>query len=252
MLVPPFYASHNALRIRVSPIYFPGQNPLDHACRWNSSTVEDGGKGTCETSQRKPVVMPKHVAIYGVDLYGDPQAVYGKTPGPVEENTMSVKGNRISATIAPADKTAILQKVQEIWALLNFLVNVTTEEKQSLPSVAEKREGMDVTFIHHMTERPEIVPTYVNMPEVLKDLALRKDLSDIIRPVQQLLEALIDTRFLASNDNYMAYLATYNNTQMAADRNVPGMNTILPDLARYFSRNPTPATPTPATPTPTP
>ena len=191
--------------------------------------------------------------------WGDPNAKWGSpsyvlepgdpgyTPpaGPPEESYVATKDNMISEEVAAEVKTQVLQKIQEIWALLPFLVNVAASDKANLPSIGDKREGMDQTFIKHMTEHPDLVPSFVNMPEVLKDLKFRGDMGDMIRPLAQLLEAMTDTRFLANHDNFMAYLATYNNTQSAAQRDYPGADTILPDMARYFAKKFAKASPTP-------
>jgi hypothetical protein len=41
--------------------------------------------------------------------------------------------NRISAEVAPADKTAILTKITEINTLLPFLINLTKDERIDAP-----------------------------------------------------------------------------------------------------------------------
>ena len=51
--------------------------------------------------------------------------------------------NRISATLADADKALILQKITEILALLPFLVNLTPDERQTFPKLGEKTLGFD-------------------------------------------------------------------------------------------------------------
>jgi hypothetical protein len=51
-------------------------------------------------------------------------------------------------------------------------------------------------------------------------------------------------------DTYLAYLSFYNNVKQGAKRNVPGANTVLDNLKRFFPRGggSPPAPPTPPTP----
>jgi len=144
--------------------------------------------------------------------------------------------NRISATLSPTDKTTILTKLGEISALLPFLLNLTAEEKSSLPKMSAIRDGMDEAFSQEMTAHPEMVPNFVDMTEVAKDRALRTALRDLHQQMCALCEGLEDTLTAAGVDTYLAYLSFYNNVKQAAKRNVPGANTVLDNLKRFFPR----------------
>jgi hypothetical protein len=58
--------------------------------------------------------------------------------------------NRISAALTDANKTAILQKISEIRALLPFLVNLTPDERQTLPKLGEKTLVTGLNFLDHV------------------------------------------------------------------------------------------------------
>jgi len=152
--------------------------------------------------------------------------------------------NRISAELTPANKTVILTKLGEIEALLPFLLNLTVEEKSSLPKMSTFRDGMDEAFAMEMAAHPDLVPTFVDMAEVAKDRAVRSALRDVFQQISALCEGVEDTQTAAGVDTYLAYLSFYNNVKQAAKRNVPGANTILDNLKRFFPRggsSPTPA-----------
>jgi len=183
------------------------------------------------------------------DCFDDPNVVYDGPLSGTEGRTMS-NDNLISQEIAPADKTAAKQKTEDIWALLPFLVNIPAEDKKGFPVIAKGRAGMDEDFITQMTQRPELVPGFVNMTEVNKDLKLRRDLEDILPRLEQLVEAIKDTTALANHDNYLAYLAFYNNVKAAQQRGVPGADALLATLAKYFPGGRRKATPAPTPPTP--
>lgn len=158
-------------------------------------------------------------------------------------NQSHTMDNHISATLSSADKTAILTKLGEIRALLPFLLNLTVEEKSSLPKMSTFRDGMDEAFAMEMAAHPDLVPTFVDMTEVNKDRALRTALRDIFQQIGALCEGIDDTQTAAGVDTYLAYLSFYNNVKQAAKRNVPGANTIYDNLKRFFPRGSTPTPP---------
>ena len=107
---------------------------------------------------------------------------------------------------------------------------------------------MDTDFLNAMTAHPELVPSYVSMTELNKDKELRRQFARLIGPAAELCEALADTNALAAHDSMMAYLSFYSAAKDAAKRNVPGADTLVASLAKYFptGRRPAPAkNPTP-------
>lgn len=151
-----------------------------------------------------------------------------------EPNTIMPNDNRISAVITDAQVTDILGHFGSIHSALNFLVNLTPEERRHLVSMGTARAGMDTDFINAMTAHPTLVPSYVNMTELNKDKELRRQFARIIGPAMELCEALSDTNGLAASDSMMAYLSFYASVKDAARRNVPGADTVLATLSQYF------------------
>lgn len=144
--------------------------------------------------------------------------------------------NRISAQLAPADKATIITKLNDIAALLPFLINLTVEEKSALPKMSTFRDGMDEAFAMEMAAHPDLVPSFVDTVELAQDRALRSALRDIFQQLGPLCEAVEDTQTAAGVDTYLAYLSFYNNVKQATKRNVPGANTIYDNLKRFFPR----------------
>jgi hypothetical protein len=156
--------------------------------------------------------------------------------------------NYISATLSPADKAAVITKINEIKALLPFLINLTVAEKSALPKMSTFRDGMDEAFAQEMAAHPEMVPTFVDTTELAADRALRLALRDVMQQLAALCEGVEDTQTAAGVDTYMAYLSFYSNVKQAAKRNVPGANAVLTNLKRFFPR--TGSTTPPPAPTP--
>jgi len=164
-----------------------------------------------------------------------------------ETNTSMPNDNRISATLAPADKAAALQKITDLRALLPFLLNLTQDERKALFKLGDKSLGFDDKCRTYMTNNPTLVPAYVTVAEVDKDRALRTALLDIQRELATLLESLDDTVMVLGNEIAMADLSFYANVRQAAKRGVPGIDAIFTDLQERF-----PGTKAKITPPPTP
>ena len=158
--------------------------------------------------------------------------------------------NRISAQLTDANKTTILQKVSEIRALLPFLINLTPDERQTLPKLGDKTLAFDEKSASYMEANPKLVPGFVEIAELEKDRALRNPLNDIVRELDSLTSAVDDTATLVGHEIYMAELAFYQNVRQAAKRGVSGAQTIYDDLKdRFPGSGATPAAPA-ATPKP--
>ena len=161
--------------------------------------------------------------------------------------------NRISAEITAAVKTQVLAKLSEIFDLLTMLVNLTPEDKRSIPTIGTARAGMVEAFMQQMTAHPELVPSYVNMTELVSDRKLFSDLNELGSRANELSEALSDTAHIAGSDMHLAFLAFWNNVKEAQRRNVLGADAIFQDLRPFFARGTvTPVQPTPPGPGPNP
>ncbi len=189
----------------------------------------------------------KHIAVYGVDSYGDENAVYGSEADQAQENKAVSSDNRISVVVDPAVKAQFIQKIRDAWALLPFLINVPPDEKAHMSVISTKRAGMDEVFITAMTQHPELVPAFVVMAEVMKDLNFRHAMEEMMQPVLELARAMDDTTAVSSHESFIAYSDTYANTKTASQRNVPGVDVILKAMAVFFkTANTSTAKPKPA------
>ena len=157
--------------------------------------------------------------------------------------------NRISAVLAPADKTTILQKITDIRALLPFLLNLTVQERKELFKLGDKGLGFDEKCKTYMANNATLVPSYVTVAEVEKDRVLRTAMLDILRELASLQEAVDDTVLTLGSEILMADLSFYQSVRQAARRGTPtGIDVIYNDLQERFPGTRKPATPTPPTP----
>jgi len=166
----------------------------------------------------------------------------GDIPQP---NISMPSDNRISATILAVDKAAVLAAIATIRTKLPFLVNLTMDERQGLPKMADKTLAFDVKCAGYMTAHPELVPSFVNVVELAKDRSLVADLNDIARELAIAAEGIDDTIMLAGSEAYMADLSFYQNVRQASQRGVVGADAIYSDLKARFPGNRSTPAPTP-------
>jgi hypothetical protein len=157
--------------------------------------------------------------------------------------------NRISLEITPAQKTAIVNAVTALkTALDGITINLTKDERQTLPKIGDKTIAFDEKCAAYMAARPELVPSFLDVAELTKDRALIADLLPCLREIAPICEGLEDTVTLAYSDVYVADLAFHQNVKQAAKRGVPGTDTIYDDLKTRFPGRPKAEPPTDPTP----
>ncbi len=156
--------------------------------------------------------------------------------------------NRISVVITPEKKAAIEAAIADLKTELeDVIINLTKDERQSLPKIADKTLAFDEKCKAYMASRPELIPGFVDMDEMAKDRALVDDLLPCLRELAPLCEGLEDTISLAYTDIYIGDLAFHQNVKQAAKRGVSGTDTIYDDLRQRFPGRPR-TTPPPETP----
>ena len=147
--------------------------------------------------------------------------------------------NRISQEITAAQKAAIVSAAGALkTALTGITINLTKDERQSLPKIADKTLAFDEKCKAYMASRPDLVPSFLDTAELAKDRKLIDDLLPCLREIAPICEGLEDTISLAYTDVYVADLAFHQNVKQAAKRGVPGTDTIYDDLKARFPGRP--------------
>lgn len=140
--------------------------------------------------------------------------------------------------------TDILAAFDTIKEKLPFLINLSPAEKRRMPNISTERGGMVDTFTNEMDLHADLIPTFVDMPELAKDRELFTQLDTIRSCANELCEGINDTHQALGSDMYLAYLSFYNNVKQAAKRAVVGADSIYANLRRFFQRgSPPPPTP---------
>jgi hypothetical protein len=147
--------------------------------------------------------------------------------------------NRISIEITPEKKASIIAAIEALKEeLAGITINLTQEERRSLPKIGDKTLAFDEKCKAYMVSRPELVPGFIDLEEMATDRQLIEDLLPCLRELEPICEGLQDTVSLAYTDVYMADLAFHQSVRVAAKRGVPGTDTIYNDLKTRFPGRP--------------
>lgn len=169
-------------------------------------------------------------------MWNAPGAVWNGSV--VQPKHTMTNDNKISASLSAQDMADIMAAFATIKAKLPFLINLNPRERQRMPSIGTERGGMVDTFTIEMQLHPELIPTFVDMPELALDLTLLNQLETIRSCANELCEGINDTHKAVGSDMYLAYLSFYNNVKQAAKRAVVGADSIYQNLRRFFERGP--------------
>ncbi len=144
----------------------------------------------------------------------------------------------ISASLSTADRDAILTKLNEVKTLLPFLINLTGEEKTAIPKMGERSIPFVDKSLGYALSNTNLVPPYLNVAELKKDVELVKNLEPVYQLIEQLASAVDGTYTALGSEAYTASLTFYNTVRDAAKRNVPGSSAIYEDLKTRFPGRP--------------
>jgi hypothetical protein len=143
--------------------------------------------------------------------------------------------NKLSQDLTAAAITNINTAIATIKTNLPFLLTLTAEERSSLAKMGNKSLAFVRKSYEYAKLNPTLVPTFVVVDELRKDLETVDKLHAIYAQITDLQSRLDDTIMLASSEAYMAALTFYSSVQMASKNNVPGAKSILEDLSERFS-----------------
>ena len=191
--------------------------------------------------------MPQSLTWDALDLtWETPGATWDGAAVEPQNNITMASDNRISITITPTKKAAILAAVAALKTeLAGIIINLTAEERQALPKIGDKTLAFDEKCKLYMAQRPDLVPGFVDMTEMAKDRALVADLLPVLTELAPICEGLEDTVSLSYTDIYMSDLSFYQNVKQASKRGASGSDTIYNDLKTRFPGRVGNATPTP-------
>ena len=118
--------------------------------------------------------------------------------------------NRVNAVLPPADATAIMTAIGALKTRLNFLINLSPEERHDLPKMGDKSESFVRVALNAATAHPEVMPGTFSLDEMRTDVALIDALQPIEQELSELLSLIDDTLLEARSEAYTAALVVYH------------------------------------------
>ena len=145
------------------------------------------------------------------------------------------KDNWVSLNISEKDLQEIKNAIQVLQSKLNpHLVGLTTDERKELPKMGDKSVVFVTKSAEYAHQNLPLVPQYVNLEELRKDIAAIEVLRQLQTPLEQLIARIDDTAMIAGSEAYKATLAFYNAIKGAAKAGVPNAQLIYDDLSQRF------------------
>ena len=140
--------------------------------------------------------------------------------------------DRIGATLSQADLDAILAAVETITSKLPFLVDLSPDDRQTLPKFGEKSLAFVQRAHDVVRQNDSFLPRSFDVDAFGRDVALRARLDTVA--LSRLAKHVDDTRTLVGAEAYAAALTAYDALKRS------GRGTALDgaadDLARHFAR----------------
>jgi hypothetical protein len=128
-----------------------------------------------------------------------------------------------------------LTKMGEIATSLKpYLVNLTPEERRSLPKLGNKSLSFGEKAFEYAEANPELYPAFLNLEDFKIDMQDATGLRVLGITAQQISQGIEDTVMLAGSEAYHQALLFYGNVKTAAASNIPGAKTIYEDLKARF------------------
>jgi hypothetical protein len=149
-----------------------------------------------------------------------------------------MKTDLVSNVITDEDFNAIKQKIVELETQVSaFAIELHIDNKPSLGILGDR----SIPFTEHTfmlaTERPEILPKYVDMEEFKKDIDLYKKCKELLKLVEIVHERIMDTHIAAGADAFSSARKIYNNVKNLVKINAPGVSVIYDELKKRYKKS---------------
>jgi hypothetical protein len=140
----------------------------------------------------------------------------------------------IKGELLPAQKQAVLQAIADIQTKLPFLIDLTADDRRSLPRMGDKSRAFVDQGLVLATQNEGILPRNFDLEEYRRDVGLVRELETVVLAMRQLMKKLEDTYVAAGSDAYSQSLVVYQAAKLAGKDG--SLDQHLDSLARRFAR----------------
>lgn len=142
--------------------------------------------------------------------------------------------NRVSAQLGEAERQAVFAAIQTIRQKLPFLIDLTSEERRTLPRFGDKSRGFVEQALAVAEQNPGILPGTFDVGEMRNDVELFSALSTVHAAVSQLGELVEDTLMAVGSESYASALLVYQFARAAGKGTA--LDAALDSMAQRFAR----------------
>lgn len=142
--------------------------------------------------------------------------------------------NRISASLSQPDREAVMTAIATIREKLPFLIDLTTEERRSLPKLGDKSRAFVSKALEVATQNQDFLSRSFDLDEMRQDVELFEAMYPVLLALTQLHELLDDTVVAVGSEAYPASLQVYNYAR--ASGKGAGLDAVVDEMGRRFAR----------------
>lgn len=142
--------------------------------------------------------------------------------------------NRVSAVLSEADRKAVLDAIETIRTKLSFLIDLTPEQRRSLPKMGDKSRAFVAKALAIAQHNSNFLPRSFSVEEFERDVALAEALLPIMVSLTRLQEQINDTYIEVGSEAYSASLVVYQCGRNSGDGE--SLEGLLDDMGQRFAR----------------
>ena len=143
--------------------------------------------------------------------------------------------NRISIDIPQQVITDVINSLTAIRnSLQPYLQSLTVDDRQTLPKMSNKTVSFVNKIKDYVDTNPEFAPSFLDVPELRKDIAAVNALKPLNDICEQLASNLNDTIMLLGSEAYQASLIYYANVKLASHTGQANAKPVYEDLSERF------------------
>lgn len=140
----------------------------------------------------------------------------------------------IKGDLSLEQQKAVLQAMADIQAKLPFLIDLTVDDRRTLPKMGDKSRAFVDQGLAIATQNEGILPRNFDLEEYRRDVALVRQLEPVVLAMRQLAKRLDDTYLAAGSDAYGQTLVVYQAAKLAGKDG--SLDEHLDSLGRRFAR----------------
>jgi len=140
---------------------------------------------------------------------------------------------QVSASLSASDQAAVLAAIAQIKASMEFLIDLTTQDRRQLLKMGDKSRAFVSRALEVATQNPDFLPRSFDLEEMRRDVELMSAMEPVFLALKQLYELVDDTYMAVGSEAYAAALSVYSYAK--ANHRGAGLDTAVRDLGIRFA-----------------